>query len=248
MPLENLYVVSDVGLFRTNNEDAGFARLLKDSGGDEFALAIVADGVGGAPAGEVASRLTVDEIARAYDPLTGGNPGAALARAIKQANRAVFEQARSDPSERGMCATVTAAAVLDSVAYIGQIGDSRAYLRRGPELRQITEDHSYVNDLVKQGLLDRKQARTHPDRNIITKVVGLEPDIEPDIYTIELRRQDVLLLCSDGLSDMAPDEAILAVLAAGEFKDAGARLIKLAKDYGGKDNITVALVGYGFEG
>ena len=245
MPLENVYVVSDAGLLRTGNEDAGFARILRNSQGGEFALAVVADGVGGAPAGDVASKLTVDGIARFYNPLSGDNPGAALAAAIKQANEAVFERSQSDPSLRGMCTTVTAAAVLDSAAYIGQVGDSRAYLKRGPEFRQITEDHSFVNDLVKRGLLDRKQARSHPNRNIITRVVGLKPDIEPDVYTIELRQKDELLLCSDGLTDMAPDDAILAVLAASEFKDAGARLIKLAKDYGGKDNITVALVGYG---
>ncbi len=241
---ENAYLVTDVGLFRTNNEDTGLIRAATDSTGMEYTLALVADGVGGAPAGEVASQITVDTIARLFDPHARDNPEASLAWAIRQANRAVYERAEGDPFLHGMCTTITAAVVIGATAYFGQVGDSRAYLKRGKELRQITEDHSYVNELAKKGIIDREQARVHPNRNIITRVIGTSPTVQADIYRIDLQKNDILLLCSDGLSDMAPDDAILAVLAASDFSEAGDRLIKLAKDYGGNDNITVALFTY----
>jgi PPM family protein phosphatase len=220
---------TDTGRQREANEDALFARA------PVFA---VADGMGGAQAGEVASRIAVD----AFEPdrEEGLGPEEYLRRTIRRANRDIYEHAQQDTSRSGMGTTLTAALISGDDVSFGHVGDSRAYLFRDGELTQLSHDHSLVEELRRQGKLTVEQANEHPQRSVITRALGPEPDVEVDTMTVRGRDDDVFLLCSDGLTTMLPDEDIAAILARSEDLDtATRRLVRAANDRGGKDNITV---------
>ena len=248
--------LSDVGRKRKSNEDS-FA-----ISGDGTLL-VVADGMGGHAAGEVASRLAVESIERhisGSDPRkeptipasfrspVGGEvglpaPARRVLNAIRLANQEIVRSVRKDSSMRGMGTTVVIAHILGSHAYIGSVGDSRAYLVRDGALRQLTSDHTLVNEQVRAGALSSQEARRHPARNILTRAVGSQEDVEPDLIEEDLHSGDLLLLCSDGLTTMVEDGEILkTVLAHGDDPAAGCRaLVDLANDHGGDDNVTVIL-------
>jgi PPM family protein phosphatase len=248
--------LSDVGRKRKSNEDS-FA--ISEDG----ALFVVADGMGGHAAGEVASRLAVESIERhisGSDPRkeptipasfrspSGDEAGlAAPARrvlnAIRLANQEIVRSVRHDSSKRGMGTTVVIAHIHGSRVYIGSVGDSRAYLVRDGALSQLTSDHTLVNEQVRAGALSSQEARRHPARNILTRAVGSQEDVEPDLVDQELRSGDLLLLCSDGLTTMVEDGDILkTVLTHQEDPASGCRaLVDLANDHGGDDNVTVIL-------
>jgi serine/threonine protein phosphatase PrpC len=222
---------SDVGHLRSGNEDS----FLVD---DRLALYAVADGMGGHQAGEVASATALEALRAAVAS------GQALDAAIVGANSAVFQKAATDHALAGMGTTLTAAAILgESTLLIGHVGDSRAYRIREGVLEQLTEDHSLVEELVREGRLSPEEAEVHPQRSIITRALGIDPHVDVDLYTIEARTGDRILICSDGLTNMVRDVEVLRV--AGLESDprlAADRLVDAANAAGGEDNTTVVVV------
>ena len=221
---------SDTGRTRRRNEDSYVVAP---------PLFCVADGMGGAQAGEVASRLAAAAIEEAD---RGGPSGPERVTAlIQEANRRVYERASADPTVSGMGTTMTVALVEDDGVTIGHVGDSRAYLVRGGSLKQITDDHSLVNELVKSGKLSREEAEQHPQRSVITRALGTDPDVDVDAFTLDARPGDLFLLCSDGLTSMVSNEEILTLLEQnrGDLKLATKSLLAAANRGGGEDNITV---------
>lgn len=229
---------SDVGRVREGNEDA---LLMRDS------VFAVADGMGGHLAGEVASATALEPIA-ALDGTVfaeATEAAAALSEAVIQANETVSELAEGNPSYRGMGTTLTAAMVEGRRLHIAHVGDSRAYLMRSGQFSQITDDHTLVQHLVNEGQITREEAATHPQRSIITRAIGVSPEIEVDSLSLDLDPGDRLLLCSDGLTGVIEDEQIAQVLAdKTDPNEAVSTLIDLANEHGGPDNITVVLLCY----
>jgi serine/threonine protein phosphatase PrpC len=220
---------SDTGRQRNANEDSYFVRA---------PIFVVADGMGGAQAGEVASKAAAD----AFDvDLPEGPPERVLRETILSANRRIHELARADPSRAGMGTTLTAAIVDaggEEVA-IGHVGDSRAYRLRGAKLEQLTRDHSLVEEMRRKGQLTDAQAEDHPQRSIITRALGPEPEVEPDIQTVSAAPGDVFLICSDGLTTMLGEKQIAKLLAGATSMSAAVRaLVDEANRAGGRDNIT----------
>ncbi|MGI8607543.1 MAG: Stp1/IreP family PP2C-type Ser/Thr phosphatase [Gaiellaceae bacterium] len=201
----------------------------------------VADGMGGAQAGEVASRLAV-AVFREFHEADELDPEQRLQAIIQEANRRIFERARTDTQATGMGTTVTASLVGEERLSIGHVGDSRAYRIRGGALEQLTEDHSLVADLVRSGRLSPEEADTHPQRSVITRALGTDPEVDVDTFTVDVEMDEVFLLCSDGLTTMVEDDRILAVVRDAKRLDHAARsLVKEANRQGGEDNVTVIL-------
>jgi PPM family protein phosphatase len=230
---------TDTGKKRRHNEDS-------------FVVApplfAVADGMGGAQAGEVASKLAAAAL-EDTDPGTMSGPEK-ITELIQEANRRVYERANADPTTSGMGTTMTVALVEGNKVTIGHVGDSRAYRIRNGELEQLTEDHSLVNELLKSGKLSRDEADMHPQRSVITRAVGTDPDVDVDAYVIEADVGDIFLLCSDGLSDMVSDEEILATVEKhpGDLDRVTKALVSAANRGGGEDNITVVAFAIAAEG
>ena len=229
MPVAAYAVASDTGRRRRHNED-------------DFVVSpplfAVADGMGGAQAGEVASGL-------AAGALKGGDSNgidgpARVDALIQEANRRIYDRASSDPTASGMGTTMTVALVDGMTVAMGHVGDSRAYLVRGDTMEQLTDDHSLVNELMKSGKLSEKEAQMHPQRSVITRAVGTDPDVDIDAFAIEAEEGDVFLICSDGLTDMVPDEEILELVHRNrdDLEKAVKALVSAANRGGGEDNIT----------
>jgi len=230
---------TDVGIIRSGNEDNYV--MVPDRG-----LFVVADGMGGHAAGEVASEMAVKFIARELGSLANLSEDEVAERmrtAIRAANGAIFQRTLTELDKRGMGTTVTAL-VLHGVRFlIGQVGDSRAYLLRDGRLIQLTKDHSYVQEQVDAGYLTPEQARSHPYSNVITRCVGANSEVIPDIYVGAVKAQDLFLLASDGLTGMVDDPTLAALLTADAPPDAKVdALIADANGHGGLDNITAILV------
>jgi protein phosphatase len=225
--------VTDTGRRRLRNEDAFVC---------EPPLFAVADGMGGARAGEVAARLAAAALEEGAD---GARDGDALVALLEEANRRIWERSVADPETAGMGAVATVALVDagGGAVAIGHVGDSRAYLLRGGVLEQLTNDHSLVAELVESGVLTREEAERHPQRSAITRALGTEADVEIDSFTVAGEPGDVFLLCSDGLSSMVADEALAAAIEAADRDPARAAeaLVAAANARGGEDNITVVL-------
>lgn len=222
---------TDTGRARAENEDNAFARP---------PLYVVADGMGGAQAGEVASALAVDEFRRGL--VAEGTAEQRLSERVRAANRRIYETARAKHEQAGMGTTLTAVYLDDSELAVAHVGDSRAYIFRDGGLIRLTHDHSLVAELMRRGKLTPEQAAEHPQRSIITRALGIEPEVEVDTWTYSMRAHDVVLLCSDGLTSMISEAQITEALAAEPDLDrAGARLIREANEAGGRDNITVVL-------
>jgi protein phosphatase len=222
---------TDVGRVRDGNEDAYLVE-------DAMGLVAVADGMGGHRAGEVASVTALESLRAA---ITSGRP---LRESIEDANDAVFNKSLTDTSLRGMGTTLTAATLASGgTLLVGHVGDSRAYLLHDGELRQITEDHSLVEELVREGKLTADEAAVHPQRSIITRALGVDASVEVDVYPIELTPGDRILLCSDGLTGMVqPDDIAATLRREDDPARAAALLIDAANQAGGEDNITVVVV------
>ena len=221
--------VTDPGRTRRHNEDAYVS---------EPPLFAIADGMGGAQAGEVASRLATAALKEG-----GANGGGErrIADLIQQANRRVYDRSSSDPNTSGMGTTITVALVEDDQVAFGHVGDSRAYLIRDAQMEQLTEDHSLVNELLKTGKLSPEEAETHPQRSVITRALGTDPDVDVDTFSVRAESGDLFLLCSDGLTDMVSEDSILDVVERNRDDIEGAlrALVKAANRGGGQDNITV---------
>jgi protein phosphatase len=222
---------TDTGRQRRENEDSALA---------QAPVFVVADGMGGAQAGEVASRIAVEAFAQGLPG--SGTPEQRLVTRVQEANRRIFDVSRAERERAGMGTTLTAAYLDDSNLTIAHVGDSRAYLFRDGALQRLTQDHSLVDELVRRGKLTEEQAAEHPQRSIITRALGPEPDVEVDTWTYPVRAGDVLLLCSDGLTSMVSEERVEEILASSDTLSATAQaLIDEANAAGGRDNITVVL-------
>ena len=222
---------TDVGRQRSANEDSLFVNP---------PLFAVADGMGGAKAGEVASAVAVEAVEGATE--SGESAETELANIVRQANRRIYDLAVADESRRGMGTTLTLAKVHGDEVSLAHVGDSRAYLLRGGELEQLTRDHSLVAELERSGQITPEAAEHHPQRSIITRALGPEPDVEVDTYTLAGRDGDTFLICSDGLTSMISDDEVASILrSAGSLDEAADELVRAANQSGGKDNITVIL-------
>ena len=222
--------LSDVGRARQSNEDSYLER---------SPLFVVADGMGGARAGEVASAIAVDT-AKSAD--VGADPEQDLADVAKSANREIYRKAQEDAEHAGMGTTFTGALVTGKDIAIGHVGDSRMYRLRDGELERLTHDHSLVEEFVRQGKLTPEEAEVHPQRSIITRALGPEPEVEVDTFTYPGRDGDIYLLNSDGLTGMISEDVVKEILASdGTLDEKAQRLIDAANEGGGRDNITVVL-------
>jgi serine/threonine protein phosphatase PrpC len=226
------YSGSDTGMQRRANEDSLLAR---------SPLFVVADGMGGAQAGEVASRIAVESFDAALEG--NGAPEETLASRALAANTRIYELAQHDPDRAGMGTTLTAVYVGEHEVAIAHVGDSRAYCLRDGELQRLTDDHSLVDELIRQGRLTPEEAEDHPQRSIITRALGPEAVVEVDTRSFHARPGDVYLLCSDGLTTMLSEATVTEVLLANpRLREAGEALIARANEAGGRDNITVILL------
>ncbi|HEY0174334.1 MAG TPA: Stp1/IreP family PP2C-type Ser/Thr phosphatase [Pyrinomonadaceae bacterium] len=238
-------VQTDVGCVREVNEDSG--RLIRPSDpallASKGTLLVVADGMGGHSAGEVASQMAADATCSLYYA-SPDEPAAALRRAVEEANRRIHGAAAADESKHGMGTTCTALALCGATAYAAHVGDSRLYMLRGGQLYQLSEDHSAVNEMVKLGIITKEQARTHEDKNVILRALGTSPEVEVSVLEpFQVRVGDRYLLCSDGLHDLVLEDEIASLLGGTEdIHAAGERLIAMAKERGGHDNITVGII------
>ena len=238
-------VVTDLGNIRTNNEDMGLFFKVADEQVilEKGYMLIVADGMGGHQAGEVASRMATDIITREYFKQTGGTVEKNLAKALTLANKTIYDKASTEIACKGMGTTCTVLVVINQDVYYAHVGDSRAYIQKGNTITQITEDHTYVQQLVNEGGITAEEAATHPKRNILTNAMGTKPEMRVDTgkskFTFE--NHDKLLLCSDGLYDYLNDKELNEILSANPIKLAADMMIGQAKTRGGHDNITVVI-------
>ncbi len=240
-------MLSHPGKIRTNNEDTVAFALPQGTGTDgEYhgdALLLVADGMGGHAAGEVASRIAADVLYRWFFATPGRPVHEVLAECFDKANAEIFEAGRQNPEYAGMGTTCTAIAVRNNRAWLAHVGDSRAYLLRNDELQQISEDHTLVAELVRRGSLTREEAAASPERNVILKALGTAATVAPKIWDdgMALRPDDRLLLCSDGLSDLVTDTMMQELIAGRSPLDACQALIDAALEAGGHDNVSVGV-------
>ncbi|GAA0299112.1 protein phosphatase [Gracilibacillus halotolerans] len=237
------YVQTDVGKVRKVNEDAAAVAEKNESS----LLAIVADGMGGHLAGDVASRLTVDSFMEEWKnwdnpELSKSEAEQWLKETLVKTNKIVYEKATKDEECAGMGTTVVAAICTNQFISIVHIGDSRAYIKTQQGFRQLTEDHSLVGELVRTGQLSEEDAHFHPRKNVILKAIGTDPVLVPDVFTLEWDENDSLLLCTDGLTNKISDDELHDSLLLNDLSDTPNHLIQLANDRGGEDNISVVVV------
>ncbi|MFO7775869.1 MAG: Stp1/IreP family PP2C-type Ser/Thr phosphatase [Candidatus Hydrogenedentota bacterium] len=242
------HLISDVGKRRSANEDKCAAAIPGPGSQGRETLFVVADGMGGARGGAYASRLAVETICDCFYSAPNSNPNGGaperLRRALVEANSRILSEGEGNPDLKGMGTTASAAAVLGDQAYIAQVGDSRVYAAwNNGGLQQVTQDHSYVADQVRQGMMDVEEARTHAMRNLITRALGARQRLEVDLYAVQLDEDDALLLCSDGLSSVVEDGDIEAALAQEASPERAARsLVRQALEKGAPDNVTAVVL------
>ncbi len=259
---------TDLGLIRHNNEDSLLAvdltsglvaptpSALNHVVGEKGSLFLVADGMGGAEAGEVASRMAVELVSQQVPEQLSRTRFLnrlafvqILKHSVQQANLAIHQQSRNNKKQRGMGTTLTAAAVYDAAVFFAQVGDSRGYLMRNSAIAQMTQDQSLVARLVASGELSAEEAKDHPRRNVILQALGPQEQVDVTVSFADLKREDRVVLCSDGLSGKIEDEELKEVLRKfPEPKDACQRLVDIARERGGEDNITVIIVKFDGEG
>jgi len=230
-------VLTHVGLVRQKNEDS-YAVLPEQN------LFAVADGMGGHQAGELASRLALKILSELVADLRPGEDcRQQLVQAVQEANRRVYELSRRDADKQGMGTTLTAVWIRDGVAHLAHIGDSRAYLIRDSELQLLTNDHSLVGELLRQGSLTPSEAQFHPSRHALTRALGVEAEVKVDSRSMSLNKNDLIFLCTDGLTNLVSDEEIKTVFAeTGDLQEALAKLVQLCLERGAHDNITMLAI------
>jgi protein phosphatase len=237
---------TDVGRRRSGNEDSYASWAAEDDAAAHAAdhLLVVCDGMGGSNAGEVASRMAADTVVREFVAAPGDDTATALAHAVRAANQQIWEHSRSQQDLNGMGTTCTAVALKGDQVLVAHVGDSRAYLVRAHRARQITSDHSLVAQLVARNQLSPEEARSDPRRNVVTRSVGVGPEVEVDVVAVgePLKGGDTLVLCSDGLHGQMSDDEIAGFAMGESLPEACADLIELANARGGPDNITVAMM------
>lgn len=234
------FSLSDVGKKRTMNQDYIFTS--EKPVGNLPNLFALADGMGGYNGGEYASLRTVETVTKFIEESKATTPRKLFTEAVKEANRVIRAEALENPEYDRMGTTLVLAAVVGDCLQVANVGDSRLYVI-GDDIKQVTVDHSYVEEMIKMGSLDRESARTHPQKNIITRAVGADDDIESDFFTVRLHRGDIVLMCSDGLTNMLEDSEILMILKKErDIASKAEALVEAANNSGGKDNISVILI------
>lgn len=235
------FSLTDKGRTRNTNQDYVFCE--ENAVGSFPNLFIVADGMGGHNAGDTASRMCVEEVVSQIEQSTKVTPIGTFEQAVAAANEKVFQASLNDKALNGMGTTIVATVVFGDTAYIVNVGDSRLYVYKDT-FRQVTIDHSLVEEMVQSGKLHKEDMRTHPNKNIITRALGTNSDVKADCFEIEVDEGDVLLLCSDGLSNMLEDEKIERIIRSNreDMSEAGRQLVQEANEAGGKDNISVVLI------
>jgi serine/threonine protein phosphatase PrpC len=234
---------TDVGRKRFHNEDSVAHIVPKDKAmmAKKGALFIVADGMGGHAAGEVASEIAVNTVCNVYYQATGDDVATALEIAVKSANAIIYQQAVENSAQHGMGTTCVAAVLRGNAVYIANVGDSRAYLVRNGLVRQLSQDHSWVAEQVRSGAMTENEAQTHAMRNMITRSLGFYPDVDVDLFVEQVVEGDSVVLCSDGLSGMVNDNELLKIVDHFAPQESVYRLIELANAQGGVDNITALI-------
>jgi len=240
------WALTDTGCVRSENQDAWLVReTLPGPEASPILTAVVCDGMGGAKAGNVASRMGVERFSAFLCPRLSTVAGAEplIPQAVEEANRCIYEQSLADPEFEGMGTTLVAAITDGREARIVNIGDSRCYLVRDKVIRQVTKDHSLVQDLVDRGEIDRADAWLHPQRNYITRALGTDEIVLGDVYREELEPGDALLLCTDGLSGIVnPQELLFEIAYGGDLDSAARRMLDIALERGAPDNTTLVLL------
>ena len=237
------YSVTDIGRKRQLNQDYVFSSAKPL--GNMPNLFIVADGMGGHNAGDYASKCTTETVVGEIRNSFEKNPTIIIQKAIQVANKKIREAAAKDENLLGMGTTLVVATIIGKYLQVANIGDSRLYIIGKRGIRQITKDHSLVEEMIRLGGLAREDARLHPDKNIITRAIGAKDEVEADFFTEELDEDDIILMCSDGLSNMLEDKEIEKIVkdeALEELIQKGDALVRAANEKGGKDNIAVVLV------
>ena len=233
------FSMTDIGRKREINQDYVFAT--DETIGNLPNLLVVADGMGGHRAGDFASRFTVEVLAEEVQNSKETHPEQILGHAIQTANERLMEEAAKDSRLEGMGTTLVAATILDHVLYFANVGDSRLYLIN-KEIRQLSKDHSMVEEMVRLGGLTEEEAKHHPDKNIITRAMGVKDKVEPDFFEYRLKGGDTILMCSDGLTNMVDDDEIFQIVkSARDIVEAVETLIQRANENGGSDNIGIVL-------
>lgn len=234
-----VFSATDIGQKRQMNQD--FIYTSAEPVGNLPNLFVVADGMGGHNAGDFASRYSVSVLVETIKKDKNFNPVKIIRSGIEEANREILAQSRQNEAMAGMGTTMVAATVVGGYAYVANVGDSRLYLARDT-LRQITQDHSLVAEMVRLGELSPEEARNHPDKNIITRAVGTADEVKIDFFDVKLEPGDQILMCSDGLSNMVSDRDILEILRTGQGENEAQELVDQANANGGKDNIAVIVI------
>ena len=233
------FSMTDIGRKREVNQDYVFAT--DETIGNLPNLLVVADGMGGHRAGDFASRFTVEVLAEEVQNCKETHPETILGNSIQAANERLLEEAEKDNRLEGMGTTLVAATIMDHVLYFANVGDSRLYLIN-KEIRQLSKDHSMVEEMVRLGGLTEEEAKHHPDKNIITRAIGVKQKVEPDFFEYRLKGGDTILMCSDGLTNMVDDDEIFQIVkSARDIVEAVESLIQRANENGGSDNIGVVL-------
>lgn len=234
------FSVTDAGVVREMNQDYYFSS--DTAVGNLPNLFIVADGMGGHKAGDYASRYTIERVVASVSRNTGEEPIAIMKEAINKANELLVAESREDESKSGMGTTLVIGTIIGNKLFVANIGDSRLYVV-GQNMRQITRDHSLVDEMVRLGEINADEARVHPDKNIITRAVGTSDHVEADFFEVEITADDTILLCTDGLTNMVRDDDILDIIKKYDNAQAATmQLVKEANANGGRDNITVMII------
>ena len=234
------FSVTDAGVVREMNQDYYFSS--DTAVGNLPNLFIVADGMGGHKAGDYASRYTIERVVASVSRNTGEEPIAIMKEAINKANELLVAESREDESKSGMGTTLVIGTIIGNKLFVANIGDSRLYVV-GQNMRQITRDHSLVDEMVRLGEINAVEARVHPDKNIITRAVGTSDHVEADFFEVEITADDTILLCTDGLTNMVRDDEILDIIKKYDNAQAATmQLVKEANANGGRDNITVMII------
>lgn len=234
------YAKTDIGAKRQTNQDYIFCSM--QPVGSLPNLFIVADGMGGHKAGDLASRYTVEKFLDSVKGSEDENPISIIEEAVRYANLALMDKAKESIDYEGMGTTLVVATFIDKSLYIANVGDSRLYIVNN-EIQQITRDHSLVEEMINLGEIDRRNARTHEKKNIITRAIGVDSEVVADFFEVEYSKGDIILMCSDGLSNMIEDEDMKMIINEGnDVSEIANKLIEVANNNGGKDNISVVLV------
>ena len=234
------FSITDAGAIREMNQDFYFSS--DTAVGNLPNLFIVADGMGGHKAGDYASRYTIERVVASVSRNAGDEPVSIIKEAINKANELLVAESREDEAKRGMGTTLVVGTIIGNKLFVANVGDSRLYVV-DKQLRQVTRDHSLVDEMVRMGEINADEARVHPDKNIITRAVGAADHVEADFFEVELCEDDRILLCTDGLTNMVRDEEICDTIRQNDnIETAASQLVAMANANGGRDNITVMII------